>query len=179
MTSSFLRNLRMFEKICGNAVLQNIILTTTMWDEVKLEVGTRTEARIRSKYWKTMIDQGSATARFYGTTESAWDILGHFVRDANVRHALRLQEEMVDLKKQLSETDAGKTLHTEIKALVHRQQASLRGIRDECKLHEDAVILGALKAEYDNVRTQLATDANDMEALERPRGKGIRRVIQI
>lgn len=179
MTSSFLRNLRMFEKICGNAVLQNVILTTTMWDEIKLEVGARMEARLKSKYWKTMIDQGSATARFHGTTESAWDILGHFVRDANARHALRLQEEMVDLKKQLPETDAGKTLYTEIEALVHRQQATLRGIRDEAKLHADAVILDALKAEFDNLRIQLVSDVNDMEALERPRGKGIRRAIQI
>lgn len=177
MAGTPLKNLRMFRELCGKNALQNIILTTTMWDEVDPKVGEGREGELRSKYWKAMIDQGSATARFHSTQESAWDIVDHFVRDANARHAVLLQKEMSEMKKQLPETNAGQKLYTELEVLVHKQQATLKKIREETKLHADAVILDALKAEYNGLRTQLATVVNDMERMKLPLGKRILRLI--
>ena len=33
MAGTLLKNLRMFEELCGKDALKNVILTTTMWDE--------------------------------------------------------------------------------------------------------------------------------------------------
>ncbi|KAF9469800.1 P-loop containing nucleoside triphosphate hydrolase protein [Collybia nuda] len=170
MAGTPLKNLKMFRELCGKNALQNIILTTTMWDEVDAETGARREAELRSKYWKAMIDHGSATARFHSTQESAWDIVDHFVRDSNARHAVLLQNEMSEMKKQLPETNAGQKLYTELEVLVHRQQATLKKIREETKQHADP-------AEYAGLRTQLATVVNDMESMKLPLGKRILRLI--
>lgn len=171
-----LTHLSMFRELCGKDALQNIILTTTMWDEVEPGVGARREVELRSTYWKPMIDRGSGAERFHNTQESAWNILDRFVRDANARHSDLLQKELMEIKKQLSATNAGKKLYTELEALVHKQQATLKKFRDETKLHADAAILDALKAEYDGLRTQLTAVVNDMQTLKLPLGKHILRL---
>ena len=81
-----LRNIRKFKELCGDDALQKIILVTTMWSEVDEETGSQREKELREKYWKVMIDQGSATARFQGELnfESAWAVLGPFIQAAHV-----------------------------------------------------------------------------------------------
>jgi len=82
MLGTPLKNLRKFKELCGKDGLQKIILVTTMWGEVDEETGSRREEELRERYWKTMITQGSRTARFEGTldSESAWHILDPFIR---------------------------------------------------------------------------------------------------
>jgi hypothetical protein len=64
MARSPLKNLRMFQELCGKKALQNVVLVTTMWDEVNEAVGVQMEKELKDKYWK-VIDRGSATARFH------------------------------------------------------------------------------------------------------------------
>ena len=44
MVGTPLKNLRMFEELCGKDALKNVILTTTMWDEVDEETGLARES---------------------------------------------------------------------------------------------------------------------------------------
>ena len=100
---------KMFQNLCGNEALKNVILVTTMWDEVGEEEGRycETELFTKSEYWKTMLDLGCRTSRFYNNTESARDIISQF-QDA--RCTVLLQREMVDLRLELVETSVGRIL---------------------------------------------------------------------
>ena len=61
MAGTLLKNLQMFEELCGKDALKNVILTTTMWDEVDEETGLAREEQLKNIYWKPMIDCHSHT----------------------------------------------------------------------------------------------------------------------
>ena len=107
MGGSPMKHLKMFQNLCGTENLKNVILVTTMWDEVCEEEGSEREDKLTTMYWKTMIELGCHTSRFYNSTESALDIVSQF-QDA--RCTVPLQKELVDLHLELTETSAGRTL---------------------------------------------------------------------
>ena len=107
MGGSPLKHLKMFQNLCGTEALKNVVLVTTMWDEVGEEEGKNRENELTANYWKAMIDLGCHTSRFYNNTKSALDIVSQF-QDA--RCTVLLQKEMVDLHLELAETSAGRTL---------------------------------------------------------------------
>ncbi|KAI6125851.1 hypothetical protein EDD16DRAFT_1702963 [Pisolithus croceorrhizus] len=68
-------NYNMFKELCGRDNFKNVILVTTMWDDVTEEVGLARERELHSDFWGAMIVLGSTTHRFEGTSESAWKII--------------------------------------------------------------------------------------------------------
>ncbi|KAJ8518536.1 hypothetical protein ONZ45_g4420 [Pleurotus djamor] len=107
MAGSPLRNLRLFENLCGEDAVQNVLLASTMWnDRLTPGVGEAREQELMDKYWRSMIEHGSKTARYDGTHESAWTIVDQVLRNSKPR-SLLLQKEMVDEKKPLQKTKAG------------------------------------------------------------------------
>lgn len=107
-----MRNLAVFRDLCGDSSLKNIVLVTTMWDEVDKAVGSDREEELRSDFWKGMICHGSRSCRFEGTRESAWEIMDCLDLEGSyqTRIPLQIQEEMVDRGLELHETTAAKTL---------------------------------------------------------------------
>jgi len=104
MRGTPLKNLEMFKALCGANALQNVILTTTMWNEVTDEIGCSRENELQTDFWKPLLTQGSRMTRFDLTTyQSAWRIIDMFHIDSR---PLQVQTEMVDEKKPLSETSA-------------------------------------------------------------------------
>jgi hypothetical protein len=178
MAGSPLKNLRMFEKLCGKNALQNIILATTMWDEVDDNVGSQREKELMARYWKGMMAQGSKTVRYKNSATSAWDIIDHFLQVANVRYAVLLQEEMVDMEKQLRETKAGQALYGTLEILVKKQQDMLNKIRAETRRHADDAVLSALKEEYEDLRKQLQVTYDEMQTLKIPLGRRLLRILR-
>ena len=171
MAGTPLKNLRMFHELCGKKALRNVILVTTMWDEVAQDIGSLREKELRNKFWKGMIDEGSATARYRNTRNSAWAILGHIIQEANRNKAVLLQMEMVDMQRQLPETSAGQELYRTLDALVKLQQELLHNIWTETKREADPNILLVLKAEAQIVRKQLDDALSDVERLKLPLSK--------
>ncbi|KAH7925401.1 kinase-like protein [Leucogyrophana mollusca] len=104
MRGAPLRNLDMFQELCGVNALQNVVLTTTMWDEVPVEVGAQREDQLRNEFWGPMISHGCRIARFESTWESAWDIIGKF--DIATRKPVQLQVQLVDKGLKLPQTSA-------------------------------------------------------------------------
>jgi hypothetical protein len=100
-------NTTTFQKLCGSDAFHNVIITSTMWDDVDEKYGSAKETALRNKHWKTMISCGARTARFHFTYSSAWDIIDQFSGD---RSALQLQREVVDQGKSLMQTAAASTL---------------------------------------------------------------------
>ncbi|KZP31991.1 hypothetical protein FIBSPDRAFT_714762, partial [Athelia psychrophila] len=80
MTGSALRNTHMFQMLCGDSGLPNVVFVTTMWGQVAEKVGENRETELRDTFWQPMIDKHSRTARFHHTTESAWNILAQITK---------------------------------------------------------------------------------------------------
>lgn len=106
-----LRNLNMFKELCGEDNFKNVILVTTMWDEVLEDVGSQREAELQNTFWQRMIKLGSSTHRFDGTEESAWKIINSIsISPPRERSALQIQREMIDQRKPVHRTSAGKVV---------------------------------------------------------------------
>jgi hypothetical protein len=81
MSGSARTNLRMFQKLCGEKALKNVILVTMFWDKVDLAEGERREAELVSsdKFWGRMIKKGSKVRRCSPyDPKSAFSILNEF-----------------------------------------------------------------------------------------------------
>jgi hypothetical protein len=143
----------MFSKLCGDDPLRNVILATTMWDRVQKIKGEERQKELEGKYWKEMRDHGSQTRRFDGTPVSAWNIIDAIPK--KTIGILLLQEELVDLKRQLSETQAGIALYDQLQKLLAEHKETLRKLREEAVGNNDEQLTQALNAEYDMVQRKL------------------------
>jgi hypothetical protein len=168
----------MFENICGKKALQNVIIVTTMWDEVDEAIGTEREKHLKSTCWKAMIDQGTKTVRYRNTADSAWTIMDDYLTTPNNRCALLLQQEMVDMERQLYETKAGKALCETFEALAKKQQNTSGKIRSETKHHGDDRISAALEEEYDDLRKWPDTTIKELSTLKISLGRRIMRMLR-
>jgi hypothetical protein len=177
MAGTPLKNLRMFEELCGKNAFHNVILTTTMWDDVDEETGRVREEELKSRYWRSMLDRNSMTSRFMGTRESALHLIEPLVDEANKKSSLLLQQEMVDLHNKLLETSAGARLFLETELLVKERQEILERMRNILKhSNQDKTALQEIQKEYQKVKTQLDTTVNEMRKLKLPLGKRLSRM---
>ncbi|KAI5992846.1 hypothetical protein EDC04DRAFT_2586758 [Pisolithus marmoratus] len=147
VSGTSLRNYNMFKELCGKDNFKNVILVTTMWDEVTEEVGSAREKELQSDFWRSMLSLGSTTHRFEGTMESAWRIINSLsVAPPIQRRPLQIQREMVDAHVPLHKTAAGRTVLATLFSLMsgvkeifkrhrNRTQSSLNAIqRDSTRL---------------------------------------------
>ena len=131
MRGTPLRNLKMFEGLCGSDGLANVILTTTFWGQVIPDVGSQREEQLKSEFWAEMIRHGCRVARFDPWSfETAWKIIDILNAAVPRRHALKVQVELVDEKKFFSKTSAFGALGDMSIREVHakKQRAALKGI---------------------------------------------------
>ncbi|KAF8811579.1 P-loop containing nucleoside triphosphate hydrolase protein [Phlegmacium glaucopus] len=135
MGGSPMKYLKMFQNLCGNEALKNVVLVTTMWDEVEDEEGRNRETELTAKYWNSMLELGCRTSRFYNNTQSAWDIVSQF-QDA--RCTVLLQKELVDLRLELSETSAGRTLFSMLIEFIKRIKELLTQIEAKLKQNQSS-----------------------------------------
>jgi len=106
-----LRNLNLFKELCGKDNFKNVVLVTTMWDQVVEDVGLRHEQELQNNFWQSMIKLGSTTHRFHLTEESAWEIINTLSASLpGERRPLQIQREMVDEDKPLHKTLAGQAV---------------------------------------------------------------------
>ena len=129
----------MFQELCGRDNFQNVVLVTTMWNEVSQDEGQRREEELYNKFWHWMIGLGSTTHRFDLTEESAWDIINCIsVSPPDERRPLQIQREMVDEHKPIHMTSAGKTLldringiFSNVKGFFRRSNKNTKGRKDQ------------------------------------------------
>jgi len=175
MAGTPLKNLRMFEKLCGKD-FKRIVLTTTMWDEVDPEIGARREQELSEQYWSTMIDRGSRVGRFVQTRASAFQILGPLIDEINAHEDLLLQKEMNDMGLTLRQTSAGATLYNELEELVARRQKMLERIREEMKQPQvDEAQLQLLMEEYRELSEKWRIASEDLSKLKMPIGERLKK----
>ncbi|ETS75752.1 hypothetical protein PFICI_12696 [Pestalotiopsis fici W106-1] len=128
MQGAAIRNLFMFKKLCGQNAIKNIILVTTMWEDVKPEAGQQRENELRTtpQYWGEMIAKGASMVRHQNNHNSARSIIQTLL-NKTTKTTLAIQREMVDEKKELQDTSAGR----ELDGILNQQREHfLRQIED-------------------------------------------------
>jgi hypothetical protein len=113
MSGSALRYFDMFVRLCGEQNLENVVLLTTMWSELKDHgKGLERERELRRDFWSTMEKRGSTIRQFNGSRSMAEAFVCRLMRKQDV--VLHIQEELVDQGKRLDQTMAGQLMVPQI-----------------------------------------------------------------
>ena len=175
MAGTPLKHLRVFRKLCGEDALDKVYLTTTMWDEVDPMVGQGRLEELQREYWKVMISQGAQIVCCRNDDDSSKKIIQRILHQDAARKTLLLQEEMVDLERELKETEAGQELYSQLERMVGKQTAILRKIGQAKAEASDPKVLEELQAEYNELRTQIDNRLRQMQELKLSRLKSLLR----
>ena len=124
MQGSLKRNLDVFQKLCGDDALRNVVLCTTKWSDVEEEDGEgRTEELVHG-YWKEMIEHKSTVHALKNCCQSAWNVVDLIIESNREKmRALQIQKELVDDHKLIPDTEAGRELRYNLKNLIKTLEA--------------------------------------------------------
>ena len=124
MEGPSLKNLRMMKKLCGEASLRNVVLATTMWENVTIEDGKRRETELQQEFWKEMLQGGAMMKRVNTQSgDEARSLVKTMLK--NKPTSTRLQEELRS-GLTLVQTAAGMEIKVEMAKLEQK-------LRDEHK----------------------------------------------
>ncbi|KZT01619.1 uncharacterized protein LAESUDRAFT_731032 [Laetiporus sulphureus 93-53] len=120
---------RVFTKICGADALKNVTIVTTMWEDVKEDVGEGRERELAEKpiFFKDAIDGGAEMMRYYNNIGSAQRLMEAVLKRSPVE--LQIQRELVIEGKTLPQTAAGVELQTELERQVHDRLTEVEELR--------------------------------------------------
>ncbi|KAH8770369.1 hypothetical protein F5882DRAFT_465591 [Hyaloscypha sp. PMI_1271] len=105
MGGSTLKNLNMFEALCGTTDLSHVVLATTMWDKMvdpdNRKKAIRFEQDLQRDYWGDMIEIGSKTFHHDDTKGSAMHIVDHILslRGDMTAAGQQLQKDLLEERK--------------------------------------------------------------------------------
>ncbi|KAG0641238.1 P-loop containing nucleoside triphosphate hydrolase protein [Tuber brumale] len=130
MGGSALKNLRMFQSLCGQKFLKNVFLTTTQWSNADPEEGGVRENSLRNgDFWGGLIEKGATMQRFHGTRESGLELIRKLM--PNERKPLDIQIQIVNQHMTLLETGAGKCINEELIALEKKKKEEIESLERE------------------------------------------------
>ncbi|KAF7979295.1 hypothetical protein HWV62_43006 [Athelia sp. TMB] len=78
-SQSTANSLFVIQQLFGLDSMQHFVVATTMWSEVRTEIAESREQSIKEGVVRDIIERGGKMARFYDSSESAWDIIDHFL----------------------------------------------------------------------------------------------------
>ena len=119
----------MFRELCGDSTLRNVVLVTNMWGEVVPAVGEAREKELSDNFFKPVLDRGAQMDRHHDTVQSAHGVIRKIV--GNHPLALRIQKELVDEQKEISDTAAGGAVDQGLKEQIERHRGELKSIKEE------------------------------------------------
>ncbi|KAL1648301.1 hypothetical protein SLS61_006992 [Didymella pomorum] len=125
MSGSAQRYFEMFMRLCGERNLENVVLLTTMWSELRDQgKGLERERELRRDFWSTMEKRGSTIRQFDGSRPMAEAFVCRLMRKQNI--VLDIQEELVDQGKRLDETRAGQLMVPQIDSEIIESEQKLQ-----------------------------------------------------
>lgn len=116
------RNFTMFQKLCGDSSLKNVVIVTTRWDMVTSERGEIREKQLASDklFFQPALKKKAQLSRHDGSSEIGRHIVEKMVN--NEKLPLQIQIEVVDKRMNLVQTMAGGELAEDIKTLVEKHE---------------------------------------------------------
>ena len=156
MSGAAVKNFKMFQKLCGESALQNVVIVTNMWGGVDRRVGEKREAELKGKdiFFKPVLDKRGQMARHLNTTDSARDILRLILHNRPL--PLRIQVELVDEHKDISRTSAGEELNRELNARIRKHKEEVHTLEE--KMHR------AMRDKDEEIRKELEEETKKMES---------------
>ena len=115
----------MFRKLCGDDALKNVVIVTNMWGNVDPHTGDEREARLKGSdiFFKPVLTEGAQMARHDNTVSSAERIVRLILNHHPV--PLRIQEELVDERKDITKTSAGVELDREKQEQIEKYKREM------------------------------------------------------
>ena len=173
------RNLEMFNRLCGDAALDKVVLGTTKWSRLSQDDGLRREDELKEVHWKEMVNKGSQVRRFEGTQESAWKVVSVFLERASRRRknlgeeiSLQIQDEIAVKRRIIPETKAGKELRFTLQEFLEMQKMAVA-------LEEEMARGGGwdVNAELEETRQKMVSITTQIKSLEVPLSRRIKRFL--
>jgi len=134
----------MFRSICGEDALHNIVLGTTKW-ELGVPHSALRHDQLLAEYWKPLLDKGAKAVPIQGPVSARKvieEIIAPGAQKVVKEIVLQIQREMVDKKKIIPETQAGKELRFTLQEVLDMQKKLLRmdsqGDEDLQAQHQEA-----------------------------------------
>lgn len=131
-----LKNLAMFQKLCGKSTLASVALVTTMWDKIKDAVAMQHAERAEQeliqnpKYWGDMLEEGSQIFRHDNGLNSALKIVDYIINIDKPGVVPTISHELIDDHLSLRETTAGQEVERELIKERKRHADELKAVRD-------------------------------------------------
>ena len=160
------KNLSVFKKLCGDRAAKHVVLATTKWSNLANETINQRETELRETFWKGMSSKGSSMTQFEGTPESAQKIVQDILTNRSSDVSLRIQKELVDLKRYLPQTDAGKTLYYDLKELLGQLKGELTQLRNIDQADRDRD--DTWQKDYDDVKERIKSIVAELETFKVP-----------
>ncbi|GAW24134.1 hypothetical protein ANO14919_137150 [Xylariales sp. No.14919] len=169
MQGSAKRNLLTFKELCGEKALSKVILATTMWDRVAETEGARREKELqdRPEFWRWMISKGSSCHRLDNTAESKKRIV-HLLADHDEPVATDIQTQLVDERRRLDQTSAGRELRSELireREKWEKEREEIRRQMEEAIKKSDREAQEALEEERDRYTRMIKKAEKNTNAL--------------
>jgi hypothetical protein len=127
---SAIKNLRMFQQLCGDDGLPAVVFATTMWDALREGDETGALAReneliSRPEFWGLMLQKGSRVFRQDKGFESATQIVDYLIsRQSTI--LLDIQCEMAESSLSLDQTTAGQEVSNDVNSRKAKLENDIR-----------------------------------------------------
>jgi len=158
----------MFQRLCGQDVLENVLLTTTQWSNVDPVEGQAREDNLRDPgLWGGLIGKGATLQRFDGTRESGIELIQKLA--SNTRKPLNIQHQIVKQQMALPDTDAGKFLNEALAAQEKRFRKELESLEKQFReaiRAKDGEMNRILAVEQEKAQEKLEKAAAERRRLE-------------
>ncbi|OBZ66121.1 hypothetical protein A0H81_13751 [Grifola frondosa] len=168
---------RLFRKTCGDRTMKNVVIATNMWGDVTQQQGEDRERELATKglFFKDALDHGARMLRHLNTIESAHAIIGELM--GNTPEVLKMQHELVDEHKGVADTEAGRTLQSELERQEQRHKKEIEALQNEIKrllqelqtnsqTHQQE--MNDLRYAHDRLNEKVARIEAAKETLQRP-----------
>jgi hypothetical protein len=102
-----------------------------MWGEVTPQLGEERERElaIQDDFFKPALDKGAKMMRHHNNLDSAHEIIRHLLR--NNPMALKIQREIVEEHRDVSQTAAAEEIERELRAQMERQRIEAERVKRE------------------------------------------------
>ena len=169
MGGSQTRNFKMFRSLCGDNALRNVVIVTNMWSRVELEDGEAREAELMTEdiFFKPALAKGAMMARHQDTTASAEAIIRLVIDNRPL--PLQIQKELVDERKDITETTAGRELNQELDSEIRKHQEDIRtltGEMEQATAEKDEETRSELEMETRRMLEQMRKFQEEAQRLE-------------
>jgi len=161
------RNLLLFHRLCGDKAPSKVIFVTTMWDKIPTDRGEQRELELINKYWEPILKLGAQTARFLQSNDDCARNIVRRLLDSDTRATL-LQEETVDLNRSIVETEAAKTVYSQLQILLVKHRETLVELREGARKTNNPQILADLRKEEARIQSELDKTFAEAGTLKTP-----------